>query len=220
MKRIPSPNFDERTPGTPVDMLVLHYTGMVSADVALERMCDPQSKVSAHYMIDEDGSVTQLVEEDYRAWHAGVSYWAGNRDINARSIGIELVNPGHENGYRPFPEEQMRTLETLSMDIVRRHMIPARNVVGHSDIAPNRKEDPGELFDWFRLFDFGVGIWPMDAEPVEVDEEHAELMLEDIGYEVTSLQKSLEAFQRHFRPQILGGKLDAEIGGMLKALQP
>lgn len=218
MKRRPSSNFDERPPGTPIDMLVIHYTGMESCEAAIERLCDPDSKVSAHYLIDEDGSITQLVEEDYRAWHAGEAYWRGHRDINARSIGIELVNPGHQFGYRPFSESQMRRLETVALDIVRRHQIPAHNVVGHSDVAPRRKEDPGELFDWFRLFDFGVGVWPEGAVDSEMVEEEAVAMLKIIGYENVDMAVSLKAFQCHFRPANINGKLDEETAGLLKAL--
>ena len=142
----PSPNWNERK--LPVSMVVLHYTGMQSAEAALAQLCDPAKEVSAHYMIEEDGSVHRLVREDRRAWHAGRSYWRGIRDVNSASVGIELVNPGHEFGYRPFPDAQMEALVPLLADIVQRHDIPRANVVGHSDIAPARKEDPGELFDW------------------------------------------------------------------------
>ena len=146
----PSPNHDTRG-GQAIDILLLHYTGMPSGEEALERLCDPNAepgRVSAHYCIDEAGTTYRLVAEEERAWHAGVASWAGATNINARSIGIELVNPGHEFGYRPFPEAQMHSLMTLSQDILRRHAIPARRVLGHSDVAPLRKEDPGELFDW------------------------------------------------------------------------
>ena len=146
----PSPNWDSRG-GMPVDMLVLHYTGMPSGEAALARMCDPAAKVSAHYMIDENGTVHALVPEEMRAWHAGVSYWAGARDINARSIGIELVNPGHEFGYRAFPEGQIAALIELASGILTRHPIAAWRVLGHSDVAPMRKDDPGELFPWPEL---------------------------------------------------------------------
>ena len=218
MKRRPSPNYDERPPGTPIDMLVIHYTGMENAEAAIERLCDPDAEVSAHYMIDEDGSIIQLVEEDYRAWHAGEGYWRGHRDINARSIGIELVNTGHQFGYRPFAESQMRRLETMALDIVRRHQIPARNVVGHSDVAPRRKEDPGELFDWFRIFDFGVGVWPERASDCEIDDDEATHLLQAFGYETVDLAATLKAFQCHFRPANINGKLDEETAGLLKCL--
>ncbi len=156
----PSPNHDARAEGKPLDMLLLHYTGMESAAAALDRMCDPAAKVSAHYMIDEDGTVYRLVDEDRRAWHAGVAHWAGEDDINSRAIGIELVNPGHEFGYRAFPEPQMAALEALCLDILSRHDIPPDRVLGHSDVAPDRRQDPGDLFDWKRLAAKGIGLWP------------------------------------------------------------
>src|SRR6185437_14636545 len=155
----PSPNQDDRGVAK-VDMLVLHYTGMPSAEAALNRLCDPTAKVSAHYAIDEEGTIYAMVPEDRRAWHAGISYWAGGRDINARSIGIELVNPGHEFGYRAFAEPQIASLITLCRDILARHAIPAWRVLGHSDVAPMRKDDPGELFPWARLAEAGIGLWP------------------------------------------------------------
>jgi N-acetylmuramoyl-L-alanine amidase len=155
----PSPNCNARD-GHEIDMLVLHYTGMKSGANALDRMCDPTAEVSAHYMIEEDGRIFQLVDEEMRAWHAGKSYWRGHTNINQRSIGVELVNPGHELGYRDFPEVQIQSAIALCRNIVKRHAIPARNVVGHSDIAPARKEDPGELFDWKRLAKKKIGVWP------------------------------------------------------------
>ena len=142
----PSPNFNSRD-GQAVDMLVLHYTGMKSGTSALDRMCEAAAEVSAHYMVEEDGRIFQMVDENMRAWHAGRSYWRGHSNINQRSIGIEIANPGHRFGYRPFPEAQMQSVTLLCQDILTRHAIPARNVVGHSDIAPTRKKDPGELFD-------------------------------------------------------------------------
>jgi N-acetylmuramoyl-L-alanine amidase len=154
----PSPNHDAR--GTAIDMLVLHYTGMKTAEEALARLCDPQAKVSAHYTIDRDGRVYAHVPEERRAWHAGLSFWAGERNINGCSVGIELVNPGHEFGYEPFPETQIAALIDLAGEIMGRHAIPPGRVLGHSDVAPARKEDPGELFPWPQLADFGIGIWP------------------------------------------------------------
>ena len=156
----PSPNFDSRD-GQAIDMLVLHYTGMPTAREALDRLCDAQAKVSAHYVVDEDGTIYQLVAEENRAWHAGVSAWRGHSNINQRSIGIEIVNRGHEFGYHPFPGEQMKSVATMCKGIVSRHAIPKRNVVGHSDVAPARKEDPGELFDWEGLAAQGIGLWPI-----------------------------------------------------------
>ena len=143
-----------------IDMLVLHYTGMRSAAEALRRLTSPEAAVSAHYLIDEDGAVWRLVPEERRAWHAGVSYWRGRRDINSASIGIELVNPGHEFGYRAFPEAQVAALEVLCRDVLSRYQIPPRHVLGHSDVAPARKDDPGELFPWRRLARAGIGLWP------------------------------------------------------------
>ncbi|MGF1608799.1 MAG: N-acetylmuramoyl-L-alanine amidase, partial [Kiloniellales bacterium] len=144
----PSPNHDARPNGRAIDMLLLHYTGMQTAEIALTRMCDAAAEVSAHYCIDEDGTTYRLVPEAHRAWHAGDSAWAGEARVNACSIGVELVNPGHQWGYRPFPEPQMTALIALAQDILARHAIPRARVLGHSDVSPLRKEDPGELFDW------------------------------------------------------------------------
>src|SRR5271156_4492223 len=155
-----SPNHDERPADGQVDMLILHYTGMRTAQAAIERLCDPEARVSSHYVVDEDGEVIRLVPEERRAWHAGVSYWRGHDTLNDRSIGIEIVNPGHEWGYRDFPALQMAAVCELCLSILARHPIPARNVVAHSDIAPDRKQDPGELFDWAGLAANGVGLWP------------------------------------------------------------
>ena len=158
---LPSPNRDDRpADAAPVDTLVLHYTGMVSAEAALERLTAPEAKVSAHWCIGEDGTLWRLVPEEQRAWHAGLSEWRGRRSVNDVSIGIELVNPGHEHGYRPFPPAQMDVLLDLARAIVARHAIDPRNVVAHSDIAPERRQDPGELFDWARLAEAGIGLWP------------------------------------------------------------
>jgi N-acetylmuramoyl-L-alanine amidase len=214
---IPSPNFDARPEDVPIDMLVIHYTGMQSAEAALARMCDPGSEVSAHYMIDEDGTVHPLVAEDCRAWHAGVSFWRGETDINARSIGIELVNPGHEFGYRSFPEAQMAALIGLAKDILERHPIPARNVVGHSDIAPRRKEDPGELFDWKRLAADGIGIWP-SGKLRGGAKGKVETLLATIGYETVNIEKTVTAFQRRYRPARYDGIADEETVGLIEAV--
>lgn len=208
MIEAPSPNFDGRPHVVPIDMLVLHYTGMESASAALARLCDPCSAVSAHYLVDEDGAVYRLVAEEQRAWHAGVSSWRGMTDINARSIGIELVNPGHEFGYRPFPEPQMVAVTVLCEDIVRRRQIPARNVVGHSDVAPRRKMDPGELFDWARLAAAGVGLWPAESDLCIMDPNVITDMLAKVGYEMSDPVAALKAFQRHFRPERVTGRID------------
>lgn len=209
-----SPNFNDRPEGMPLDMLVIHYTGMRSAEAALERMCDPAAEVSAHYMIDEAGRVFPLVEEEKRAWHAGLASWRGESAVNSRSIGIELVNPGHEFGYRPFPEAQMAALIDLAEGILSRWPIPARNVVGHSDVAPRRKQDPGELFDWRRLAESGIGLWP---EP-GAGEGDAARLLGAYGYETDDLAASLTAFQRHFRPSRCDGVADAETLSLLNGL--
>jgi len=159
-----SPNCDSRD-GQAIDMLVLHYTGMKSMQEALSRLCDPAAEVSAHYMVDEDGTVYRLVPEEMRAWHAGkapLTTWRGYTNVNQRSIGIEIVNPGHEFGYRPFPKVQMESVAQLCKEILARHKIPARNVVAHSDIAPSRKEDPGEKFPWKDLAEKGIGLWPRE----------------------------------------------------------
>lgn len=227
----PSPNHDAR-PGA-VDMLVLHYTGMPTAEEALARLCDPEAKVSAHYTIDEAGTVWRHVPEERRAWHAGVSFWAGEKNVNGRSIGIELVNPGHEFGYVPFAEPQIAALIALSQDILKRHAIPARHVLGHSDVAPARKTDPGELFPWQRLAESGIGIWPSLSPPpcgeVEAPEAlrvggDAAALLSRFGYGVppqvdTSLETVIAAFQRHFRPSRIDGVADAECLRILKALE-
>lgn len=210
---IPSPNFDDRPDGVPIDMLVIHYTGMESAEAALARMVDPAAKVSAHHMIEEDGTVHPLVAENRRAWHAGQSFWRGKTNINGRAIGIELVNPGHEFGYRSFPRAQMAALIELAKEILGRHPVPACNVVGHSDIAPRRKEDPGELFDWKRLAAEGVGIWPTGKLREGEREDpagEAEKLLAAIGYETVDLEKSVIAFQRRYRPRQFDGVPDME----------
>ena len=209
-----SPNFQPRPAGTEIDMLVIHYTGMRSAGAALERLCDPGSEVSAHYLIDEAGEVFALVDEENRAWHAGVSSWRGEPNVNSRSIGIELVNPGHEFGYRPFPVAQMAALADLAQGIVARWGIPARNVVGHSDVAPRRKQDPGELFDWYWLAQRGIGLWPEPGQPVG----EAALLLAEYGYDIADAQAALVAFQRHFRPLSCDGVADAETLALLNGL--
>ena len=217
MRERPSPNHGPRpAPGT-VDMLLLHYTGMPSAAAALDRLCDPAAEVSAHYLIEEDGTVWRLVDEMRRAWHAGRAVWAGERDINGRSIGIELANPGHEHGYRPFPEAQIAALESLACGILARHAIPPVRVLGHSDVAPRRKEDPGELFPWPRLAAKGIGKWPDFAAPTAVDPapEAVRRALARIGYEVedggeAAMRAVVTAFQRHWRPERCDGALDEE----------
>jgi len=221
VNRCPSPNHGPRPENTPIDLLVLHYTGMRDGQAALERLCDPASRVSAHYLIEEDGTVFALVDETRRAWHAGIGAWRGHDDINSRSIGIELVNPGHEFGYRPFPRPQMEALARLAPAILARHPIPPRNVVGHSDVAPTRKEDPGELFDWAWLAVRGIGLWPTAIPESSLSASDAELaeMLVRFGYAVAEDPRAaLVAFQRHFRPTRFDGVVDDETRARLVAL--
>ena len=211
----PSPNWNDRR--LPVSMVVLHYTGMRSGAEALERMCDPAAEVSAHYMIDEDGTVCRLVDEDRRAWHAGKSFWRGITDINSASIGIELVNPGHEFGYRPFTDAQMEALLPLLARIVRQHDIPRANVVGHSDIAPARKQDPGELFDWELLAAHRLAL-PVPRLKMRLLYDNPGafyLALERFGYDIADPRAALIAFQRRWRPRRIDGELDGEAGALL-----
>ena len=218
MKHIecPSPNQDERG-GAAIDMLVLHYSGMLTAQAALERLCDPGARVSAHYAIDEGGTIHALVPEPRRAWHAGISFWAGARDINARSIGIELVNPGHEFGYRAFPEAQIVALTGLCQEILARHAIVPWRVLGHSDVAPDRKEDPGELFPWKRLAAAGIGLWP--AESDDPGAAAVAGLLARYGYDPDAApEKIVTAFQRHFRPSCVDGMADDETRRLLAGL--
>ena len=217
-RELPSPNHDERR--LPITMVVLHYTGMRSAGEALARLTDGQAKVSAHYCIDEDGTVTALVHESRRAWHAGEAYWRGIRDVNSASVGIELVNPGHEFGYRPFPPAQMAALIPLLADIVWRNAIEPANVVGHSDVAPARKADPGELFDWPRLARFGLAE-PTPRPRIRLLHENPgafTLGLERLGYDITDPRAATRAFQRRFRPACIDGDLDGETGALLLEL--
>lgn len=224
----PSPNFNDR-PG-PVDMLVMHYTGMPDAAGAIAVLTDGNRtpRVSAHYTLDEDGTVYAHVPEDKRAWHAGISWWRGRDDVNSRSIGIEIVNPGHEWGYRAFPEAQIQALIALARSILARHAIPPVNVVGHSDVAPGRKTDPGELFPWQRLAEAGIGLWPVVGETaVAADDQSIVEALRRVGYGVAPetdkpLDVVLTEFQRHFRPRQIDGIADTEtrqvLAGMLARL--
>jgi N-acetylmuramoyl-L-alanine amidase len=217
MRERPSPNHGPRSGA--VSMLVLHYTGMKSAAEALERLCDPAAAVSAHYLIDEDGTVWCLVPEDRRAWHAGVSSWRGVSDVNDASIGIELVNPGHEFGYRPFPEAQIAALETLCRASLARHPIPPRNVVGHSDVAPLRKDDPGEFFPWARLARAGIGLWPEPPLPPAPARAALPRLLAAIGYAVPDeLARVVTAFQRRYRPARCDGAADDETRRLVAAV--
>ncbi|MFC4350032.1 N-acetylmuramoyl-L-alanine amidase [Fodinicurvata halophila] len=217
----PSPNHDERGKAGAPDMLVLHYTGMESGQAALERLCDPEARVSAHFLIEEDGRVMRLVPEHRRAWHAGLSHWAGEDNLNDAAIGIELVNPGHEFGYRSFPEVQMCSLIELAVVLQNRHGIPRHRVVGHSDVAPLRKEDPGELFDWPRLAACGLGLWSEECpSDVHMDESRARRALAGIGYGYLDedFARVLLAFQRHFLRDHLTAELDPRTAGRLSAI--
>ncbi|MDQ2101540.1 N-acetylmuramoyl-L-alanine amidase [Azospirillum isscasi] len=215
----PSPNHGPRPEGARVELLILHYTGMPTADSALTRLCDPEAQVSAHYTVDEDGTVYAHVPEDRRAWHAGLSSWRGRSDVNSRSIGIEIVNPGHEFGYRPFPAVQMAAVADLCLDVMGRHGIAPADVLGHSDIAPARKEDPGELFDWPGLAARGIGLWP---DPAAADDscdsaEDVAALLGRYGYDAAE-SRALLSFQRHFHPEHLTGEADSETLLRLRAL--
>jgi N-acetylmuramoyl-L-alanine amidase len=214
----PSPNWDERD--LPITMIVLHYTGMPDAEGAIARLRDPAAKVSCHYLVAEDGTVLRMVAEDKRAWHAGRSHWREVTDVNSASIGIEIVNPGHEWGYRPFPDEQMAALIPLVADIKVRHAITRGNVVGHSDIAPARKRDPGELFPWASLAKLRLAL-PRPTKNL-MDPHWTEggfcLALERFGYDVTDRMAAIMAFQRRFRPELVDGEIDAECRMILLAL--
>jgi len=228
----PSPNFDART--APPSMIVLHYTGMQSGEAALARLRDPEAKVSAHYLVEEDGRVFRLAPEERRAWHAGVSYWRGRRNVNADSIGIEIVNPGHEWGYRPFPEVQVAAVIALMADIRSRWTIEDRDIVGHSDVAPARKDDPGELSPWKRLAEAGQGLWaeapPAPGAPIGEGEEGAAVFalqagLTRLGYDLPpsgafdgDTATVVRAFQRHWRPERVDGVADGETRARLIAL--
>ena len=213
-----SPNCDARA--LPITMVVLHYTGMQTGAEAEERLVDPAAKVSAHYLIGEDGEVVRLVPEARRAWHAGRSFWRGLTDINSASIGIELVNPGHEWGYREFPRAQMEALLPLLARIVKTHDVPRANVVGHSDVAPARKDDPGELFDWPLLARHHLAL-PVPEVVLGDPFDNAGsvlLALERFGYDITDGRAAVRAFQRRWRPSLIDGQIDLQIGAMVFAL--
>ena len=214
----PSPNWNLRQ--LPVSMVVLHYTGMQSADEALERLRSEDAGVSAHYMIEEDGKIHRLVREDRRAYHAGKSFWRGVRDVNSASVGIEIVNPGHEFGYRPFPDVQMEALLPLLAGIVGRWDVPRANVVGHSDVAPARKEDPGELFDWDLLAAHRLALkTPRVTAPSPFENDGAFFLgLERWGYDISDTTAAMRAFQRRWRPHIIDGLVDGECSALLFSL--
>ncbi len=220
-----SPNWNRRPSGSVIDTVILHYTGMKTGLEALHRLCDPAAEVSAHYLIEEDGRVFQLVAEENRAWHAGISSWQGRENINHTSIGIELVNPGHEFGYQPFPKEQIDSLLELLAGIKARYRIPTARFLGHSDIAPDRKSDPGPLFPWQYLADHGYGIFSakeafdqtlIPRNPTETaafDKLNKQLVI--VGYPKKncatidgSAAQALAAFQAHWRPAAVTGTFD------------
>jgi N-acetylmuramoyl-L-alanine amidase len=232
----PSPNYNERKDGQRADMILLHYTGMPDANTALERLCSAGSEVSAHYLVLEDGSVIQMVPESRRAWHAGAASWAGDNDINSCSIGIEIVNPGHEFGYVDFPARQIAAVTALCRGIQTRNAIAPERVLAHSDVAPSRKEDPGEKFPWRTLWDSGVGHW---VKPAPIIEDGVILSLGDRGNAVSEIQEGLarygysiavngtfdsnthdvvKAFQRHFRPERVDGISDPSTRTTLRDL--
>jgi N-acetylmuramoyl-L-alanine amidase len=237
IKDLPSPNFGPRRAvdgAVGVRHIVMHYTGMKSCRSALDRLCGENNQVSAHYVVDEDGSVYRLVVEEMRAWHAGVAFWHGVRDLNSTSVGIEIVNPGHEYGYRAFPDAQIDAVITLAGEIMNRHGIAPCDVLGHSDIAPGRKTDPGELFPWQRLAEEGIGAWPEDTTivPGHVDLNGALRRLSDIGYAVpltpelgsdilnpdSAVTDVIKAFQGHFYKSRIDGFLDAETAAHIAAV--
>lgn len=218
MIETPSPNFDVRT--LPITMVVLHYTGMTDAASAIAWLTNPIAKVSSHYLIAEDGQVVRMVADEHRAWHAGKSHWRQIDDVNSASIGIEIVNPGHEFGYRPFPDAQIDALIPLLSDIVARYGITRGNIVGHSDIAPARKQDPGELFPWGRLAKLRLAL-PRPTrnliDPGWTDSGFL-LALERFGYDVTDQLAAVVAFQRRFRPELIDGTIDGECRAILLGL--
>lgn len=222
----PSPNHGARRTEdrrNPIDMLVLHYTDMPRVADAVALLCDPAAQVSAHYVVGDDGRVWRLVAEERRAWHAGVSWWAGDSDINSRSIGIEISNPGHSHGYRPFPETQMLAVMALCRDIIARHAIPAHRVLAHSDVAPGRKIDPGHLFDWRGLARAGIGLFPENLTPSVLSEAAAAAALARIGYRTGApdfrdqiTRTALDAFRRHWEPLALGHPYDPRGAALLQ----
>jgi N-acetylmuramoyl-L-alanine amidase len=232
----PSPNHGERKLGAKPDMIVLHYTGMRDTEAALAKLCSPGTEVSTHYAVMEDGYIVQCVPEARRAWHAGAAAWQGETDINSCSIGIEIANPGHSHGYPDFPRRQIAAVTALCRSIFTRYRIPAWRVLGHSDVAPSRKQDPGEKFPWRLLHDSGIGLWVKPAPVVqggplfvlgESDPAIAEiqLLLGKYGYDIPACgnfdgptRDVITAFQRHFRPARVDGVADSSTIVTIKAL--
>ncbi|MCO5065383.1 MAG: N-acetylmuramoyl-L-alanine amidase [Rhizobiaceae bacterium] len=230
-----SPNFGPRANGQAPDMILLHYTGMETGLGAEEWLCNPASEVSSHYLVHEDGRVIQMVREADRAWHAGKSFWRGVTDINSCSVGVEIVNPGHAFGYRDFPEAQMASVISLCCGIVARYAMRPERVLAHSDVAPGRKVDPGEKFDWRRLARHGLGHF-VEPEPIRIGPvlkpgdrgirvQTLQSMLGMYGYSVEismefdrQTQSVVTAFQRHFRPALIDGLVDRSTGATLLKL--
>lgn len=227
MKKLDSPNHNERAVGCSIRYVILHYTGTKTAEEALTCYLDPAAKISPHYMIDENGQVYHLVGEDHRAWHAGLSRWQGQDDINSLSIGIELVNPGHEHGYRAFPSAQIDALKTLLKDIFSRYALPPSALLAHSDVAPTRRSDPGELFPWQELAKEGLGLWPSPLENAKQEilrKDDLFKALETIGYDIGNPHAALTAFHRHYFPNALDKGLLQEtcaiVQGLLISAEP
>ena len=232
----PSPNHTERKDAALPDMIVLHYTGMRDNEAAIRQLCSPTSEVSAHYVVLQDGHIVQLVAESRRAWHAGVSSWAGETDINSRSIGIEIANPGHDHGYPDYPRRQVAAVTALCRSILTRYQVPPDRVLAHSDVAPARKQDPGEKFPWKLLEDSGIGLWVNPAPITQTGPiyvlgdtnqaiEEVQRLLARYGYSVTptgyldgNTRDAVAAFQRHFRPIRVDGVVDVSTTATLKAL--
>jgi len=231
----PSPNFNARPEGRQPDMLLMHYTGMKTGGEALARMCDGDSQVAAHYMVDIDGTIYQLIDETERAWHAGVASWGSESNINSASIGVEIVNPGHEFGYTPFPDVQMAAVTALSKEIIERHNIKPVHVLGHSDVAPTRKQDPGELFNWQMLAQEAVGFWPQNVVVGNEDPLSSGMVRDQVTvlqeqlvaigyslditgcYDITTIAV-VTAFQRHWRQSKIDGVADAETQATMRAV--
>ena len=237
--KAPSPHFNDRT--LPLNSIILHYTDMPTTDEALAWLCHPTSKVSAHYLIDETGKIYQLVEDEKRAWHAGESFWQGCTDINSCSLGIELSNPGHSHGYQAFPEAQIDALLQLCEQLRARWDIQKNRILGHSDIAPRRKQDPGHLFPWKVLAREELGLWPTSPAPYSEltprdliarsrkapqwtprksrgKSSFIENSLATIGYEIISLPHTIRAFKRHFQPHQGDDRVDEETHLLLQGL--
>ena len=221
-----SPNHGARAGARRPDSLVLHYTGMRDGPSAVDRLCDPASEVSCHYVVTEAGGLLQLVAEDRRAWHAGRSFWQGETDLNSASIGIEIVNGGHDFGLPPFPQVQIAAVIALCRDVIARYAIRPERILAHSDIAPQRKRDPGERFPWQRLAEAGVGLWPaavLAQGAVEITTVQAQLIRLGYGLSATGIFDDatatvLRAFQRRYRPERIDGIADTETASRLDAV--